>query len=103
MLATNPSGNVPYTPSIPLLYGLRESLALLKAEGMDNVVARHNRRGAAFCRLRRGLLHARSLSLFNRGSHCLVTPPAGGTGPCACLHGGSFDEALARRAGEERR
>lgn len=42
-LATNPSGNVPYTPSIPLLYGLRESLGLLKAEGMDNVVARHHR------------------------------------------------------------
>ena len=44
MLATNPSGNVPYTPSIPLLYGLRESLGLLKAEGMDNVIARHHRR-----------------------------------------------------------
>ena len=43
MLATNPSGNVPYTPSIPLLYGLRESLGLLKAEGMDNVIARHHR------------------------------------------------------------
>ena len=43
MLATNPSGNVPYTPSIPLLYGLRESLGLLKAEGIDNVIARHHR------------------------------------------------------------
>lgn len=43
MLQTNPSGNVPYTPSIPLLYGLRESLRLLKAEGMENVVARHHR------------------------------------------------------------
>jgi alanine-glyoxylate transaminase/serine-glyoxylate transaminase/serine-pyruvate transaminase len=43
MLATNPSGNVPYTPSIPLLYGLQESLALLKEEGMANVVARHHR------------------------------------------------------------
>ena len=43
MLQTNPSGNVPYTPSIPLLYGLRESLRLLKAEGMENVVKRHHR------------------------------------------------------------
>ena len=43
MLATNPSGNVPYTPSIPLLYGLRETLALIKAEGIDNVIARHHR------------------------------------------------------------
>ena len=43
MLQTNPSGNMPYTPSIPLLYGLKESLRLLKAEGMENVVARHHR------------------------------------------------------------
>jgi len=43
MIATNSAGSVPYTPSIPLLYGLRESLALLKAEGFENVVARHHR------------------------------------------------------------
>lgn len=43
MIATNAAGSVPYTPSIPLLYGLQESLALLKAEGFDNVVARHHR------------------------------------------------------------
>jgi alanine-glyoxylate transaminase/serine-glyoxylate transaminase/serine-pyruvate transaminase len=42
-LATNPAGSVPYTPSIPLLYGLQESLALLRAEGWENVVARHHR------------------------------------------------------------
>ena len=34
---------VPYTPIIPLLYGLRASLDLLAAEGFDNVVKRHNR------------------------------------------------------------
>ena len=43
MLATNAAGSVPYTPSIPLLYGLKESLDLLRAEGFDNVVARHHR------------------------------------------------------------
>jgi alanine-glyoxylate transaminase / serine-glyoxylate transaminase / serine-pyruvate transaminase len=43
MLKTNPSGSVPYTPSLPMLYGLKESIALLKAEGLDNVVARHHR------------------------------------------------------------
>ncbi len=47
MLATNPSGNMPYTPSIPLLYGMREALRLLKAEGMENVVARHHRCAAS--------------------------------------------------------
>ena len=47
MLRTNPSGNVPYTPSLPLLYGLRKSLSLLAEEGMPNVVARHHRWGHA--------------------------------------------------------
>ncbi len=38
----NKDGYFPYTPSIPLLHGLRESLAmLLDEEGLDNVVARH--------------------------------------------------------------
>ena len=34
---------VPYTPIIPLLYGLRASLDLLASEGFDNVVKRHHR------------------------------------------------------------
>lgn len=42
-LKTNPSGNVPYTPSLMLLHGLKESLAMLREEGMANVVARHHR------------------------------------------------------------
>jgi len=43
-LKTNPSGSVPYTPCLSLLYGLRESLALLRAEGgMPAVAARHHR------------------------------------------------------------
>ena len=35
--------NTPYTPIIPLLYGLQQSLDLLKAEGFENVIARHHR------------------------------------------------------------
>lgn len=31
-LKTNPSGNVPYTPSLMLLHGLKESLAMLREE-----------------------------------------------------------------------
>ena len=38
---TNPGGYFPYTPALPLLYGLRESLAVLFEEGLDNVFARH--------------------------------------------------------------
>ena len=43
-LKMNPAGNVPYTPVLPLLYGMKESLALINGEGIDNVIARHNRR-----------------------------------------------------------
>jgi alanine-glyoxylate transaminase/serine-glyoxylate transaminase/serine-pyruvate transaminase len=39
----NKDGFFPYTPSIPLLYGLRKSLDLLLQEGLDNVFARHAR------------------------------------------------------------
>lgn len=42
-LKTNPTGGTPYTPSLHLLYGLRESLALLQEEGFENVIARHHR------------------------------------------------------------
>lgn len=39
----NKDGYFPYTPSIPMLYGLREALAmLLDEEGLDNVIARHS-------------------------------------------------------------
>ena len=39
----NKDGYTPYTPSIPMLYGLRKSLDLLLGEGMQNVYARHFR------------------------------------------------------------
>lgn len=41
MTKANKDGFFPYTPSVPLLYGLRESLAMLAEEGLDNVIARH--------------------------------------------------------------
>jgi alanine-glyoxylate transaminase/serine-glyoxylate transaminase/serine-pyruvate transaminase len=39
----NEGGYFPYTPSLPLLYGLRESIDMLMEEGLDNVFARHHR------------------------------------------------------------
>ena len=39
----NKTGYWPYTPSTNLLYGLHESLAMLQAEGLDHVLARHQR------------------------------------------------------------
>ena len=41
-MKANPSGYFPYTPALPLLYGLRESLAILQEEGLENVFARHH-------------------------------------------------------------
>jgi len=43
MLAANKSGFFPYTPATNLLFGLRESLELLREEGVENVFARHAR------------------------------------------------------------
>jgi alanine-glyoxylate transaminase/serine-glyoxylate transaminase/serine-pyruvate transaminase len=47
MLASNRSGYFPYTPATNLLYGLREALAMLREEGLENVFARHDRHAEA--------------------------------------------------------
>jgi alanine-glyoxylate transaminase/serine-glyoxylate transaminase/serine-pyruvate transaminase len=41
MVTNNANGYFPYTPSIPMLYGLRESLKMLAEEGLQNVLNRH--------------------------------------------------------------
>jgi alanine-glyoxylate transaminase / serine-glyoxylate transaminase / serine-pyruvate transaminase len=43
MRKANATGYFPYTPSIPMLYGLRESISMLLEEGLENVFARHHR------------------------------------------------------------
>lgn len=43
MQRANATGYFPYTPALPLLYALRESLDMLFEEGLDNVYARHAR------------------------------------------------------------
>ena len=43
MRKANATGYFPYTPSLPMLYGLRESIAMLLEEGLDNVFTRHHR------------------------------------------------------------
>jgi len=47
IIANNKSGYFPYTPATNLLYGLRESLAMLTEEGLANVFARHARHAEA--------------------------------------------------------
>ena len=43
MQRANATGYFPYTPALPLLYALRESLDMLFEEGLENVYARHAR------------------------------------------------------------
>jgi alanine-glyoxylate transaminase/serine-glyoxylate transaminase/serine-pyruvate transaminase len=43
MLKDSKAGFFPYTPSTNLLYGLREAIAMLFEEGLENVFARHRR------------------------------------------------------------
>lgn len=45
MAASNKDGYTPYTPSTPMLHGLRKALEILLDEGMENVYARHHRLG----------------------------------------------------------
>jgi alanine-glyoxylate transaminase / serine-glyoxylate transaminase / serine-pyruvate transaminase len=47
MLAANEAGFFPYTPPTNLLYGLREAIEMLLAEGLEDVFARHRRHGEA--------------------------------------------------------
>lgn len=41
MIATNTTGYFPYTPALPMLYGLRESLNIIFEEGLDLIFSRH--------------------------------------------------------------
>ncbi len=47
MLRDNRAGFFPYTPATNLLYGLREALAMLLEQGLENVFARHARHAEA--------------------------------------------------------
>jgi alanine-glyoxylate transaminase / serine-glyoxylate transaminase / serine-pyruvate transaminase len=42
MMKANATGYFPYTPSLPMLYGLRESLRILFEEKLERVFERHN-------------------------------------------------------------
>jgi len=47
MIKTNDLGYFPYTPATQLIRGLRASLDLIAAEGLENVFARHTRMASA--------------------------------------------------------
>jgi alanine-glyoxylate transaminase/serine-glyoxylate transaminase/serine-pyruvate transaminase len=42
MIKANASGYFPYTPALPMLYGLRESLNIIFEEGLEQIFYRHH-------------------------------------------------------------
>jgi alanine-glyoxylate transaminase/serine-glyoxylate transaminase/serine-pyruvate transaminase len=78
MRRANADGYFPYTPSLPLLYGLRESLAMLFDEGLPAVFQRHARLAAGV----RAAVSAWGLDLCSRAERwhsntvtAVVVPP----------------------------
>ena len=55
VLERNRRGEYPYTPATVLLFGLREALAMLSEEGLENVFGRHARLAEACRRSVRGM------------------------------------------------
>jgi alanine-glyoxylate transaminase/serine-glyoxylate transaminase/serine-pyruvate transaminase len=55
VLERNRRGEFPYTPATTLLFGLREAIAIIREEGLENVFARHARLAEACRRAVRGL------------------------------------------------
>src|SRR5680860_1654953 len=47
MLDFNADGFFPFTPAIPLIFGLAESIAMLHEWGLESVFSRHERHGEA--------------------------------------------------------
>jgi alanine-glyoxylate transaminase/serine-glyoxylate transaminase/serine-pyruvate transaminase len=54
IVEANRAGVWPYTPPTNLFYGLREAIAMLEEEGLENVFARHRRHAEATRRAVRG-------------------------------------------------
>jgi len=78
MQASNTQGWFPYTPATNLLYGLREALAMLREEGLQNVFQRHQRHGEATRRAVRawGLeLLCQVPEEFSNSLTAVMTPP----------------------------
>ena len=42
MVNANAQGYFPYTPSVPMMYGLKEALTVIAEEGLENIFARHS-------------------------------------------------------------
>lgn len=90
-LASLEKGETPFTPAVPIVYGLQEALDMIHAEGLPQVLARHRRLSAA---LRAGAA-AMNLPVFGTGRNRSSTVVALSV-PDA-LDGGAIVKALYER------
>jgi alanine-glyoxylate transaminase/serine-glyoxylate transaminase/serine-pyruvate transaminase len=67
VIEANRSGFFPHTPPTNLLYGLREALAMLREQGLDAVLARHQRHAEAT---------REAVAAWGLETVCLVPPSA---------------------------
>ena len=78
VLERNRRGEFPYTPATVLLFGLREALAMLREEGLEQVFARHTRLAEACRRAVRALglgILCRDPSAYSSTLTAVVMPP----------------------------
>lgn len=78
-----------YTPSVSLVVGLRESLRLILAEGLGNILARHDR----LARATRAGVQALGLELFAEHPGCACTAVKSPTG----IDSGAIVKGLRKR------
>jgi alanine-glyoxylate transaminase/serine-glyoxylate transaminase/serine-pyruvate transaminase len=77
MAGSNAKGGFPYTPPLQIMYGLRASLDMIMAEGLDHVFARHHRIAEGVREAVRawGLkLCARTPDLYSDTVSCIYVP-----------------------------
>jgi len=108
MLKPNAAGFFPYTPATNLLYGLREAIAMLLEEGLENVFARHQRLAAA---TRAAVTHwglevlCQEPAEFSPVLTAVLMPPGGTTPtssakPCLKNYNMSLGSGLSKLAGK---
>ncbi len=107
MVKMNADGYFPYTPPTQLFHGLRKSLDRIHTEGLDNVVARHNRLAEG---VRRGVaawgldLVAEHHTLYSDTVSAIRVPRDIDARDVLCIayedFGASFGSGLGRLAGK---
>ncbi len=106
MIDANDTGLYPFTPPIPMFFGLREAVAMLEEEGLANVFARH----ARFAEATRRAVRAWGLDILSADprEHSAALTGGDGAGGAQCRrrprrHPRALRPVARRRARQDRR